>query len=139
MGMAAAQLGSEQIMPVIGPQSLTLEGIKLFMRSVMSSRPWKSDPSLLPFEWREGAWLNGDRDTEEAPSTKETKLRVAVLWTDGVVEPLPPVRRALQTVVSRLKEVPGIEVEDWIPPIPHSEGMELLVSLVSDPIGETWV
>ena len=38
--------------PVAGPIASTLSGIELFMEAYLSSKPWESDPKLLPIPWR---------------------------------------------------------------------------------------
>ncbi|KAF2201094.1 amidase signature enzyme [Delitschia confertaspora ATCC 74209] len=74
-GLSATMMGHEQVVPVIGPLSTSLEGIKLFMKTLIDAKPWIREPSLLP-----------------------KKLKVAVMWDDGVVRPHPPVLRALEMV-----------------------------------------
>ena len=76
LGVVAPQVGSGYVEPVIGPLSTSLDGIKLFMRTVLAAKPWMDDPSLVPLGWRdENSYL-------ERGSGK--RLKVAVLWNDGV-------------------------------------------------------
>ncbi|OCK79572.1 putative glutamyl-tRNA amidotransferase subunit A [Lepidopterella palustris CBS 459.81] len=107
-GFGATMLGQEQIVPVVGPLSTSLGGVKLFMKTLIDAKPWLREPSLLPFPWREDAQL---------PLTAQggKKLKVAVLWDDGVVKPHPPILRALRAVVDKLKDVDGVEVAEWTP------------------------
>ena len=53
VGFAATMLGQEQIVPVIGPLSTSLEGIKIFMKTLIDQKPWLYEPSLVPMPWRE--------------------------------------------------------------------------------------
>ena len=46
-------------------------------------------------------------------STK--KLKIAVMWVDGVVHPHPPVTRALRELVEKLKLVDVFEIVEWKP------------------------
>lgn len=109
--------GKEQIVATIGPLSTSLEGIKLFLKTVIGAKPWLREPSLLPFEWREEQdWGLADR-----------KLKVAVMWDDGVVRPQPPVTRALKEVVEKLREKGNVEVVDWTP-YKHDLAWEIVVS-----------
>lgn len=118
-GCAAPQLGSGYVEGVVGPLSTSLEGIKLFMKTVITAKPWVMDPTLVPIPWRdEQSFLKRD---------DRTTLRVAILWDDGVVKPHPPITRALKDVVERLAKVPGIEVTDW-KPYKHDLAWELIVS-----------
>ena len=120
LGLAAPNVGSEQIWPVVGPQSTSLDGIKLFMKTVLADKPWINDSGLVPLLWRD--------DENYLQRDGVTKLKIGVLWSDEVVRPLPPVTRALKEVVERLRGVPGIEVVDW-KPWKHDYAWEILVSI----------
>lgn len=119
-GLSACMMNSEQIIPVIGPLSTSLEGLKIFMKVIIAAKPWLAEPSLLPFPWKDQHNLMGKSESK--------KLKVAVLWDDRVVKPHPPVTRALQEVVQKLKGVPGVEVVDW-KPYKHDEVWPILASL----------
>lgn len=54
-GFAATMTGQEQIVPVIGPLSTSLEGIKIFMKTLIDQKPWLYEPSLVPMPWRESS------------------------------------------------------------------------------------
>lgn len=113
-GLSATMLGSEQIIPTIGPLSTSLEGCKLFVKTLIDAKPWHKEPSLLPFPWKQEQFFKGK------------KLKVAVLWDDGVVKPHPPVLRALKEVVETLK-AKGHEIVDW-KPYKHDLAWEIIVS-----------
>lgn len=74
----------------------------------------------MPFPWRD--------DISHLSKSNGKKLKVGVLWDDGVVKPHPPVIRAISEVVSKLKESPNIEVVDW-KPYKHDEAWEIIASL----------
>jgi len=76
----------------------------------VGERPWRDDPRCLPIPWRE----------VDLPE----KLRIGVMWHDGMVIPTPPVTRALKTVVEKLRAT-GVEVIDW-DPVDHVEGKGIL-------------
>jgi amidase len=121
-GVAATMLNEEQIVPVIGPLSTSLEGIKMFMKTLIDARPWLRMPGLVPIPWRmEQEWLTKDGEGK-------TRLKVAVLWDDGVVRPHPPVLRALRDMVKRLEAIEGIEVVEW-KPHKHDLAWEIIASL----------
>lgn len=119
-GCPATMMGQEQIVPVIGPISTSLEGVKLFMKIINAARPWLVDPSMLPFPWR-------DQESHLEVSKGE-KLKIGVIWSDEVVTPHPPVRRALSEVVAKLREVEGFEIVDWRP-YKHDEAWEISSTL----------
>ena len=119
MGCSAPQLGSGYIDGVLGPLSTSLDGIKMFMKTILAAKPWVTDPNLVPLPWRDEQSYLGENGRK--------KLKVAILWSDTVVKPHPPVMRALKEVVRRLHEVGGVEVVEW-KPYKHDFAWELIVS-----------
>jgi Asp-tRNA(Asn)/Glu-tRNA(Gln) amidotransferase A subunit family amidase len=113
-GWTATMAGAEQIVPTIGPLSTSLEGCKLFIKTIIDAKPWYTEPAILPFPWKEEDAFKGKR------------LKIAVLWDDGVVKPHPPVTRALKQVVDKLKEKINVEVIEW-KPYRHDLAWELIV------------
>ncbi|KAF2643232.1 amidase [Massarina eburnea CBS 473.64] len=108
VGLTATKLGQEQIVPVIGPLSTSLEGVKLFMKTIIDAKPWIREPSLIPMPWKT------DSQFPVLPDGSK-KLRIGLLVDDGVVRPHPPVLRALNSMTEKLKTVPGIQVVEWKP------------------------
>lgn len=104
--------GQEAVVSVNGPMARELKDIKLFTKSVIETEPWLIDPKCVPMPWR----------TVEPPK----KLKIGVLWNDGVVMPTPPVTRALKVTVAKLHAA-GHEVVDWDSE-GHAEAAKILVS-----------
>nr|AGN92219.1 LolN [Epichloe coenophiala] len=104
LGWFALMVGSEAIHATTGPLSTSIEGLRLFTKTLLDAKPWLQDPSLTPMEWRDMSTAFAGR-----------RLKVAVMWDDGVVKPHPPVTRALKSVVKALKKSEKIEVVDWKP------------------------
>ncbi|KAK1239301.1 hypothetical protein MKX07_008789 [Trichoderma sp. CBMAI-0711] len=90
--------GQEAIASVNGPLAPTLEDIKLYTKAVIESQPWLRDAKCLPIPWRD--------------ATLPQKLRIGVMWHDGMVHPTAPVARALKHTVARLKAA-GHEIVEW--------------------------
>jgi amidase len=120
-GFTATMMGQEHIVPVVGPLSTSLQGCKIFMKTLIDQKPWLEEPSLLPFPWR-------DSVSYLVKSDGKKRLKVAVLWDDGVVKPHPPVSRALKEVSEKLKNTPGVEIVDW-KPYKHDHAWEIISSL----------
>lgn len=116
-GLTATMMGQEQIVPTIGPLSTSLEGCKLFIKTIIDAKPWYQEPSLLPFPWKEGDLFKGK------------KLKVAVLWDDGVVKPHPPVTRALKQIVEKLEGKENIDIVEW-KPYKHDLAWEIIVCIL---------
>ncbi|KAB8266302.1 amidase signature domain-containing protein [Aspergillus pseudonomiae] len=102
--------GQEAVNSVNGPMATTLEEITFYSKTVIDQEPWINDPKCLPIPWR--------------PAEPKHRLRLAVMWNDGIVTPTPPVARALKETVERLRKA-GHEVIDWVP-TGHQAARELL-------------
>ena len=103
--------GQEAVQSVNGPMARSLRDCILFSELVVSAQPWLHDPRCLPIPWR--------------PVQQMEKLRLGVMWNDGMYIPTPPVKRALEETVKKLKAV-GHEIVDWAPQ-GHKHAIELLV------------
>jgi Asp-tRNA(Asn)/Glu-tRNA(Gln) amidotransferase A subunit family amidase len=63
------------------------------MESLLKSDPWNIDPGAIPIPWRK----------ELASPPTNRKLRLGVVFDDGVVKPQPPVARAMRETVDALR------------------------------------
>ena len=117
-GLMYTMGGQEQIVPVLGPLSTSLEGVKLFMKTVIGGKPWLKEPSLVPIPWRD----------QERYFASSKKLRIGVMWDDCVVKPHPPVVRALQEMVDKLKDTQSVEIVEW-KPYKHDEAWNIISNL----------
>jgi amidase len=88
----------------------TLEDITMYSKAIVDAQPWLLDPKMLPIPWRQ--------------VELKQKLKIAVLWNDGICLPTPPVTRALQVTSDSLKKA-GHEVVEWDPKL-HAKALELL-------------
>lgn len=120
-GWAATMFGEEQIVPVIGPLSTSIEGIKVFMRALLDQKPWLLDPSLVNMPWKTDGQLRSGVDGKR-------KLRIGVISDDGVVRPHAPIQRGMSKVISTLKSSSDIEIVDF-PPYKHDEAWRIIASL----------
>ncbi|KAI1799554.1 amidase [Daldinia bambusicola] len=92
--------GQEAVQSVNGPLTRTLADLELYARAVVAAEPWLLDPRCLPIPWR--------------AVSLPPKLKIGVMWHDGVVLPTPPVTRALRHAVAKLQAA-GHEVVEWSP------------------------
>jgi amidase len=113
-------LGYEHIIPTAGPISTSINGVKLFMKSVLSTKPHMMEPDLHVIPWR-------DNFSHLENGLGKKHLKIGVIWNDGVVKPHPPVLRALREVVEKLKDIPNVTIVDWNP-FKHEVAWEILVS-----------
>lgn len=79
--------------PVAGPMATSLATTEYFMESLIASSPWSLDPTAVPIPWR--------KELATPPATR--KLRLGVVFDDGVVKPQPPVARAMRETVDALR------------------------------------
>lgn len=109
MGMTTSMPGQDGIPSVFSPMARTLNDLRYFTKSFISTRPWRLDYSVHPIDWR----FEIETEYEE-----KKRLRIGVLRTDGVVDPAPACARALQETVTAL-EREGHELFDVDPPSPY--------------------
>jgi amidase len=72
----------------------SLATTEYFMDHLLGSQPWRIDPGAIPIPWRK----------ELAAFPTDRKLRLGVVFDDGVVRPQPPVMRAMRETVQALRD-----------------------------------
>lgn len=111
-GMANSMDGQNSVLSVVGPLGTSVGGLRMVVQALLAQRPWLCDPMVCEIPWR--------AEQEEALGINEgKKLAFGVLRSDGIVNPQPPVKRAIDIMVSKLKEL-GHEVIEWTPPSHHT-------------------
>ncbi|KAI1175799.1 amidase [Nemania sp. FL0916] len=113
LGCRSGLPGQEAVQSVNGPLTRTLSDLEYYSRTIIDAEPWHGDPRCLPIPWR--------------TVTLPPKLKIAVLWHDGVVLPTPPVTRALRHTFERLRAA-GHEIIDWSPE-DHDVGAQILARM----------
>ena len=100
------------------------------MNTILAAKPWVIDPTLMPVPWQ--------KSTDLADQLHGKRLKIAVMWDDGVVIPHPSVIRALTMVVDRLKAIDDVEIVDW-KPHRHAYAWEIIVSAPSSQSNQSCV
>ena len=72
--------------------------LKLYSKIIVDSKPWLVDPKIVPIPWR--------------PIELPGRLSFAVIKSNNVINPLPPVARALDITLQKLKNA-GHEIIEW--------------------------
>ncbi|KAJ4991722.1 acetamidase [Stagonosporopsis vannaccii] len=121
-GWGYMMAGADTVETVLGPLSTSLQGLKIFTKTIVDAEPWIEEPALIPMPWRSYS-IPIDRP-----------LRIGVLSHDGIVRPHPPITRALNLVVEKMK-ARSIEVIDF-PPHLHDKAWAILASLYYPDGGE---
>ncbi|KAG5939890.1 hypothetical protein E4U53_007713 [Claviceps sorghi] len=109
LGMTTSMPGQEGIPAVYSPMARTLHDLVYFTRAVLDKGTYNYDYSCHPIPWR------GHVFTEY----KEKKvLRVGIMRTDGVVDPSPACKRALEMTEGALRRQ-GHDIVEIDPPDPY--------------------
>jgi hypothetical protein len=108
-------LGKETILSTQGPMCVDRDTMEYFCQVVLAAEPWLRDPSLNLRQW--------------VPYKFDKPLKIAVQWSDGVVQPHPPMIRALREVAAACKAA-GMNVIDWdCTKLRHDYAWDLTASL----------
>jgi len=121
-GVVTSMPGQDGVPAVYSPMARTLNDLTYFTRSIIQMKPWTYDYSCHPLPWRS--------DIEKEFSEKRN-LRVGILRTDGVVDPSPACRRALEMTESALRNA-GHEIVEIDPPSPYEALCLASILLCSD-------
>lgn len=125
LGMCTSMPGQEGVPAVYSPMTRTMNDLTYFTRSLIQMQPWKYDPSCHPMVWRP--------EVEKEFAEKKT-LRVGILRTDGVVDPSPACKRALEMTEAALRK-DGHEIVEIDPPSPYEALCLASILLCNDGLG----
>ncbi|KLJ11647.1 hypothetical protein EMPG_13187 [Blastomyces silverae] len=103
-GAANSMDGQNSINSVIGPLAATAGGLKLLFQSILSQKPWLQDPLAVELPWRD------EIEQEVLSLVKNSaagqgQLSFGVMSSDGYIQPLPPVARALRIMTATLMKL----------------------------------
>lgn len=118
-GVVIPTPGCDSIIGTLGPFGRSIRDIELFCRAYSASCPWADDRSLVPCDILSPAL--GRQLQPDQP------LRVGILLDDGVVSPLPPVRRVMSTVNQRLRDSVSVEVKPF-KALDHAKAWEIIAA-----------
>jgi amidase len=103
-GGISSGAGQESVPAVVGPLGRSIDDLELWMKSYINEgQPWNYDAWTIPLPWRD----------VDVPLVSD--LTVAVIRDDGLVRVTPPIRRAIDEVVNKLKAA-GANVIEFTPP-----------------------
>ncbi|KAI1146361.1 amidase signature domain-containing protein [Nemania diffusa] len=97
--------GQNTYRSTVGLLSTSLGGLELLFRSNLSTQPWLRDPAVVPLPFRQAIMDEYSLRvmSNESGTTSAKPLKLGVLWTDGVVQPHPPITRGLRMVVEAME------------------------------------
>ncbi|KAI1070410.1 hypothetical protein LB507_010236 [Fusarium sp. FIESC RH6] len=114
-GVCLPGSGQESIRCVISPLANSPQDLALFQKAVIDQEPWETETSLVPVPWKQVSPL------------QPGKFIVGVMWNDGMVQPHPPVLRALRHAVEKLKAA-GVTTVDF-EAYNHQDGIDICSAL----------
>ncbi|KAF1953712.1 amidase [Byssothecium circinans] len=125
-GMATSMDGQNSILSVVGPLATTAGSLRLAVKTLLSSQPWLYDPLVHEIPWRDDQYREIRELANTVGSQSKGRLCFGILKTDGIVNPHPPIRRAIDLLVNALEKA-GHEVVEWAPP-PHKPILDAAVA-----------
>ncbi|PFH57347.1 hypothetical protein XA68_15203 [Ophiocordyceps unilateralis] len=119
LGTTTSIPGQDGVPAVYSPMARTLNDLVYFTRAVIEKGPWNYDHTCHPMSWR----------PDVVTEYKEKKtLRVGVFRTDGVIDPSPACKRALEMTEAALRKT-GHRIIEIDPPSPY-DGLRLASRLL---------
>ena len=109
--------GQNSVPSVCGPLASSARGLKLLIQSTLSQQPWLHDPGVVEIPWRE--------ELTTMPPIDGTTLTFGIYAADGMINPLPPIKRAIEIVKSMIHKL-GHESIEWNPPS-HERAVDIAV------------
>lgn len=104
--MADTNPGQTTYRATTGFLSTSLDGIELVLKSVLSTQPWIRDPVVLPMPFRQEVFDEylTRAQSDGTASSGRPPLKLGIMWTDGLVQPHPPITRGLRMVSDALEK-----------------------------------
>jgi amidase len=93
------------ILATCGPMGVSLRDMDMFMSLVLGEKPHLREPCLVPLPWT----------GLSTPLPSSAALKVGIMMNDGVIQPQPPVVRALEWAKRKLSGHASIEVKTFAP------------------------
>lgn len=117
-GMANSMDGQNSVLSVVGPLATTARSLTFVTKSILLKEPWMFDPAVHEIPWRDAQ----QQDLWNSVKSSQGGLAFGVLKTDGLVNPQPPVARAVQMVVDAVQKA-GHKTFAWDSP-GHLKGID---------------
>ncbi|KAI3393122.1 hypothetical protein diail_4721 [Diaporthe ilicicola] len=94
------------VLATCGPMGSSLRDLDMFMSGVLDQRPYLREPSLVPIPWT---------GLSKSLPSSSTPLKIGFMMHDGVIEPQPPVVRALNWAMDKLSNSASVSVRPFAP------------------------
>lgn len=117
--ISVAMDGEDTVPFVVGPMATTSRSVILLTQSILGCSPWLYDPMVPELPWRDDMYTETFKRLRGAGQ----KLSFGILRSDGMVNPQPPVVRALATMEAAIRQRGHDVIEFTIPNYMH--GLQL--------------
>lgn len=107
-GMANSMDGQNSVLSVVGPLGTTARAVKLVVKSLLSQSPWLFDPMVVEIPWRD----EQEKQVWDTANSATGQFTFGFMKTDHIVNPQPPVARALEMVAKAIEKA-GHKVVPW--------------------------
>lgn len=118
-GMANSLDGQNSVLSVVGPLGTSARAIKLLTKSILAAQPWNYDPAVVEMPWRQ----EKEDEVWSTVNSAQGQLSFGVMKSDKIVNPQPPVARAIDLVVKAVQRA-GHKAIDFHDPM-HQEGLAI--------------
>lgn len=124
-GISNSMDGQNSILSVVGPLGTSIGALRLVVKSVLAQQPWLHDPLVHEIPWRSEQEQSVFDLAESAGQSSGKQLAFGIMRDDGIVRPVPPVRRAIDIVIKTIEKL-GHKAIEWNPPC-HKKGIDIVV------------
>ena len=90
--------GQNSALSVVGPLSHSVASLRLAFQALLSQEPWNHDPNVNSMPWRP------DLEKQVEDNKHSGGLVFGVIRHDSQVTPWPPIRRAIEDVVNKIRK-----------------------------------
>ena len=89
--------GQTIVPSVIGPIAHCPTDLEFMIKMLLGPELWLQDPQVLPLQWR------NEEQVDVLERAKTSGLCFGVMRWDGMVMPHPPIQRAIENTIEKLK------------------------------------
>ena len=91
---------------MLGPMANSLSAVKRFTRAIVDAKPWRRDPLAVRKPWNDEEYALVDHGYGVG-------MCFAIMWDNGVVQPHPPLIRAMEMTKRALESAGHKGEELW--------------------------
>ena len=90
--------GQRTVSSVVGPLARSVSDLRLILKQILAMQPWLFDSRVVPLPWR------SEEEAQVREHAQKGGLAFGVLRFDGTVHCHPPIQRAIEETVGKLRQ-----------------------------------